>query len=115
MTASRNGGSGQWTTASPFSTGGESTVRVRRLVLVYAPQTSASTIATLTREPVEIGREPRGPHALTIPDTEVSRVHAAAEYDDGDDAWSIVDRGSRNGIYVDGVKASRARLVDGSV
>ena len=103
------------TTASPFSTGGEGTIRVRRLVLVYAPQTSAATIATLIREPVEIGREPHGTHALVIPDTEVSRVHAAAEYDEGDDAWSIVDRGSRNGIYVDGVKTTRARLADGSV
>jgi DNA-binding NtrC family response regulator len=82
---------------------------------VFAPETSSASIATLTRESIEIGREPSGAHALTVPDREVSRVHAAAEYDEAEDAWWIVDRGSRNGILVDGVKTARAKLRHGSV
>src|SRR5207247_5437514 len=52
--------------------------RVRRLVLVFAPEISSAAIAPLVREVVEIGREPAAAKALTVPDREVSRVHAAA-------------------------------------
>ncbi len=49
---------------------------------------------------------------LTILHSSVSLVHAAIERDG--DGWSLVDRGSRNGTFLDGVRVERAALGDGA-
>jgi transcriptional regulator with GAF, ATPase, and Fis domain len=113
--SNERGSSTHLTTASPLSTEGTDVVRIRRLVLVFAPESTASASVMLATDSVAIGREPTGPGALTIPDTEVSRVHAVAELDPAEDRYWIVDRESRNGIFVNGVKALRAPLVHGTV
>lgn len=45
---------------------------------------------------------------LVITDPAVSRRHAEIQWHDG--AWQLLDTGSRNGTYLDGVKVHEARL-----
>ncbi len=63
----------------------------------------------LGEEPVAVGR---GVHnQVRILDTEVSRQHAAIEYQNG--AYILTDRGSSNGTFVNGVPIRTRRLVHG--
>jgi len=61
---------------------------------------------------IEIGRIG---HATTLglTDPEVSRLHATVVPDG--DGWAVVDHGSHNGTYVDGVRSERAALRDGTL
>src|SRR4051794_31947202 len=99
-------------TATPVPARGHSAARVQ-VVRVLPVGGRRPTTAMLDGIVVEIGREGhvRGPLALA--DGEASRQHAALERDDH--GWSIVDRGSRNGTFVDGVRIDRAALRDGAV
>jgi sigma-54 dependent transcriptional regulator, acetoin dehydrogenase operon transcriptional activator AcoR len=98
------------TTTSP-PPHGIGTVHVR--VLHVLPVGGETARTQVLDEALPIGREGcvEGPLALT--DSEVSRHHATIERA-GDD-WYVTDRGSRNGTFVDGARAERARLVDGTV
>ncbi len=70
---------------------------------------------TLSTRPVGIGREEGDDVGLAIPDTQISRLHARVEHDAGADAYVISDAGSRNGVYVQGVRVERAPLRHGHV
>jgi len=65
----------------------------------------------LKREPTHIGRLPRNTIQLPFPD--VSREHATILPEGS--RYKIVDRGSENGIYVNGQKVSEHLLADGDV
>jgi transcriptional regulator with GAF, ATPase, and Fis domain len=67
----------------------------------------------LGKDPVPIGRDGHVTGPLALADTEVSRHHATMELHD--DRWVVVDHASRNGTFVDGARASIARLSSGAV
>ena len=60
----------------------------------------------VSQTPFTIGR--KADRNLAIPDTRVSREHAAIVYDNG--GYYIVDQGGRTGVYVNGVRRERHRL-----
>ena len=62
---------------------------------------------------LEIGREGHVSGPLALSDSEISRRHAVIARDG--EAWTIVDQGSRNGTFVDGVRTDRAILRHGTV
>ncbi|HKC25204.1 MAG TPA: FHA domain-containing protein [Thermoanaerobaculia bacterium] len=65
----------------------------------------------LKREPTHIGRLPRNTIQLPFPD--VSREHATILPEGS--RYKIVDRGSENGIYVNGARVTEHLLADGDV
>ena len=52
---------------------------------------------TVERQPITIGRSPRGTPALVILASSVSKEHARVEL--GDQGWTLTDLYSDNGIY----------------
>lgn len=62
-------------------------------------------------DPTTIGRS-LGECDLTLLHSSISLVHAALERDG--DGWRIVDKGSRNGTFVDSARVESARLSDGA-
>jgi hypothetical protein len=62
-------------------------------------------------DPTIIGRS-LGECDLTLLHSSISLVHAAIERDG--DGWRIVDKGSRNGTFVDSARVESARLSDGA-
>ncbi len=84
-----------------------------QLIVVFSVDPVTPPTMPLLREPILIGREP-GPGGMQIADRRVSRVHVAVTPEPGG-GWSVVDRGSRNGVLVDGVRVERAPLVPGRV
>jgi transcriptional regulator with GAF, ATPase, and Fis domain len=100
------------TITSPEAEGDPGTVRVQRVVVVYAPAPPVRSALVLGADPVVVGREP-GDGGLALPDEEVSRQHVRLERDE--DGWQLVDLGSRNGVHVDGVRVERAALGHGAV
>jgi DNA-binding NtrC family response regulator len=92
---------------------GDEALRVRQLVAVFAPDRQLPPPITLGDSPLLIGRERDA--ALVLEDVDVSRRHAEVRYDGRADAWVIRDCGSRNGLWVDGVRVGRSPLVHGTV
>ena len=70
----------------------------------------------LTSSPVRVGRA-RDNDLIIGTDIpawhSVSRHHARICYDPQTGRWMIQDEGSRNGVYVDGVRTDRSTLTDG--
>jgi pSer/pThr/pTyr-binding forkhead associated (FHA) protein len=64
---------------------------------------------TLTGDPTDLGRHPD--NHVVLSDRSVSKFHARVEYVDGE--WSIEDRGSSNGVKVNGDRSRRITLHDG--
>jgi pSer/pThr/pTyr-binding forkhead associated (FHA) protein len=62
-------------------------------------------------DPTIIGRS-IGECDLTLLHSSISLIHAAIEKDG--DGWRIVDKGSRNGTFVDSARVESARLSDGA-
>ncbi|HEX2687578.1 MAG TPA: sigma 54-interacting transcriptional regulator [Kofleriaceae bacterium] len=87
--------------------------RVRQLVVVFAPDRQIPPPMALEGGPLRIGRDRDA--ALVLEDGDVSRNHAEARYDDAIDRWVVRDCGSRNGLWVNGVRVERAELVHGMV
>jgi transcriptional regulator with GAF, ATPase, and Fis domain len=100
------------TVTTPRRRGPASTPSARRLLIAFAPGPVASRLVQLGAAPVVVGREPGS--GVTLADSEVSRQHARIEVDAGG-VHHIVDLDSRNGVFVDGLRAKRAPLRDGSV
>jgi len=92
---------------------GDEAQRVRQLVAVFAPNRQLPPPVTLGDGPLLIGRERDA--AVVLEDEEVSRRHAEVRYDGRADVWVIRDCGSRNGLWVDGLRVGRAALVHGTV
>ena len=94
---------------------GNQKLRIRQAVVVFAPEASVARSALLDGASVALGRDPPGAHALRVADKEASRHHCSIEYDAERDVFAVVDCGSRNGTYVDGVRTPRAEVRQGSV
>jgi hypothetical protein len=75
------------------------------LVLVYATEPAQAAHA-FTRAHAWIGRDPASDVCLAL--SGVSRVHASLHYREG--TWILRDHGSRNGVYVDGVRVAEVGL-----
>ena len=102
-------------TSPGFESGGGRTV-VRALYLVFAPGPVASVMIPLERATAVIGREAGPDVDIVVSDPEISRVHARLERDDAGGTYRIVDCGSRNGLWVDGVRVEQQHaLRHGSV
>src|SRR2546430_17500165 len=99
-------------TATSTPTRGPGVARVR-VVRVLPVDGRRPATAMLEGAPLVIGREGHVQGPLAIADSEASRQHAVIE--PGGDGWVVVDQGSRNGTFVDGVRADRAALRDGTV
>ncbi|KAB2908473.1 MAG: FHA domain-containing protein [Kofleriaceae bacterium] len=91
-----------------------SAIRVRQLRVVHAPRAGRWAMSTVGRSPVEIGRIGQTQSPLALDDKEVSRLHAVVE-PDGAGGYRIVDRGSRNGTFVNGQKVQTAKVEHGAV
>jgi transcriptional regulator with GAF, ATPase, and Fis domain len=94
---------------------GHGRLRIRQALVVFAPETTGTRSVLLDTSPVAVGREPPGAHALRLADKEASRHHCTIEHDAARDVFVVADGGSRNGTYVDGVRAARADVRHGSV
>jgi transcriptional regulator with GAF, ATPase, and Fis domain len=104
--------------SAPTETGAPSwlapgAARLEQLHLVFSPRKGGGATVTLGAEPLVVGRDPEGEHILRLDDAQVSRSHVRVER--GAAGAEIVDLGSRNGVYVDGVRRERGPLRHGSV
>src|SRR5262245_36290652 len=74
-----------------------------------------STVRIVERGGLEIGRAVERPEDIGLEDDpQVSRVHAAIELATSGKMF-VVDRESRNGVFVNGNRTTRAELEDGDV
>jgi len=83
----------------------------RGAIEVRYPSGKTETVE-LDREPVSMGRADG--NSLVLDDTMASRFHARVEYAD-DEGWVVVDRGSKNGTFMNGEQVSRTVLADGDM
>src|SRR5207344_2819499 len=96
-------------TSPPARVGG----RVRMRLLRVLPVAGARPVTVaVDQAPIEIGRIGHA-RSLAFTDPEISRLHAMV-IPDGD-GWVVVDQGSHNGTFVDGVRTPRAALRDGTL
>jgi transcriptional regulator with GAF, ATPase, and Fis domain len=87
--------------------------RVRMRLLRVLPVAGARPVTVaVDQAPIEIGRIGHA-RSLALTDPEVSRLHALVIAEG--DGWVVVDQGSHNGTFVDGVRTPRAALRDGSL
>jgi transcriptional regulator with GAF, ATPase, and Fis domain len=86
-------------------------LRVRLLRVLPVAGARPATIA-VDGTPLELGRVGHA-RGLAVTDPEVSRLHALVVPEG--DGWAIVDQGSHNGTFVDGVRCERAALRDGAL
>ena len=82
----------------------------RAALIVQRPGEPPRTIE-LTREPFTIGRHPTNQLSIDVPT--ISAEHARIEYRDG--AHHVIDRGSRNGTYINGQRITACALRDGDI
>jgi DNA-binding NtrC family response regulator len=104
------------TLTSPDLDGGSGgTARVRHVHVVLAPKELGRSMVPLFGDSLVVGRDEGQPGTLSLPDHECSRQHARFERDPARDVWRVVDLGSRNGVWVDGVRTEAADLLPGTV
>jgi DNA-binding NtrC family response regulator len=89
--------------------------RVRQVVVVATPVPAELKWYLLDEEPLSLGRSPEGRRPVALPDDKASRSHAVIERDASSDGYVLVDRGSHNGTFLNGVRIDRAPLSGGSV
>jgi ABC-type multidrug transport system ATPase subunit/ABC-type multidrug transport system permease subunit len=82
----------------------------RATLTVRLPDGRVRTLA-LTREPLAIGRHPTNQLVLDVPT--VSAEHAMIEYRAG--VYHLIDRGSRNGTFLNGQRITEVDLNDGDL
>jgi hypothetical protein len=86
---------------------------VARLVVVRSPVLRAGDEYTLDSEPLTAGRG--GQNELALPDDEFASARHARFEPRADDVW-LVDLGSTNGTFVNGIRVQRERrLAHGDV
>jgi pSer/pThr/pTyr-binding forkhead associated (FHA) protein len=88
-------------------------ILIRQIRVVHAPVLPKRAVAILESSSIVIGRESDDEVGIGIPDREISRRHAVLELEGG--TWFARDLESRNGLFVNGVRETRAALRDGSV
>jgi DNA-binding NtrC family response regulator len=102
--SSEQGGVGGLITRSTEGELTSGSIAVRQLRVVFGDEGVGGRTILLRGERIYLGREP-GPDGFAIDASEVSRRHASLERGAADgDAWTIADCGSRNGVFVDGVR-----------
>ncbi|HTP08882.1 MAG TPA: FHA domain-containing protein [Anaerolineae bacterium] len=82
----------------------------RATLTVRLPDGRVRTLA-LSRDPLTIGRHPTNQLVVDVPT--VSAEHALVEYRAG--AYHLIDRGSRNGTFVNGQRIDETDLTDGDL
>ncbi len=110
-------------TTAPLSTtrekeGGESGKRrIPTLTLLYSPQRGVVGEAPrrIGRGGIQLGRDPTYEDIHLGHDPTLSRLHATVRGRDRGQHAEVVDEGSSNGTYVNGVRVSRATLADGDL
>ncbi|MCK6547782.1 sigma 54-interacting transcriptional regulator [Myxococcota bacterium] len=90
--------------------------RARYLVHVYraGDEHPEPTRHRLTGRGLVLGRRP-GPGGVELHDTAVSREHAELVHDRASDTYRVVDRDSRNGTFVGGLRVQSRELAHGAV
>jgi ABC transport system ATP-binding/permease protein len=97
--------------ASPPSSAGAQLLAASRATLTARlPDGHVRTLA-LSRDPLTIGRHPTNQLVVDVP--AVSSEHARVEYHAG--VYHLVDRGSRNGTFVNGQRIDEIDLKDGNL
>jgi transcriptional regulator with GAF, ATPase, and Fis domain len=86
---------------------------LHELRVVFSVGAFEPSAVRLEQSPLAIGRDPPDGVAITLEDRRVSRVHAVVEREAG--GWVAHDQGSRNGTWVNGLRAERAPLEHGSL
>jgi ABC-type multidrug transport system ATPase subunit/ABC-type multidrug transport system permease subunit len=94
----------------PASAGTQLLAASRATLTVRLPDGRVRTLA-LTREPLAIGRHPTNQLVLDVPT--VSAEHAMIEYRAG--VYHLIDRGSRNGTFLNGQRITEVDLNDGDL
>lgn len=110
-------------TTAPLSTtrekeGGESGKRrIPTLTLLYSPQRGIVGEAPrqIGRGGIQLGRDPTHDDVHLGHDPTLSRLHATVRGRDRGHRAEVVDEGSSNGTYVNGVRVARAVLEDGDL
>lgn len=89
----------------------------RALRLLYSGRLGVVQEAprAISADAIAIGRAPPAPGICLPDDDRVSRVHAIVRKSAASDELCILDNGSRNGIFVNGARASETVLHDGDV
>lgn len=92
--------------------------KMRVVELVFGPivgRPGAKLRWTLDGANRVIGRAPDSRGGITLEDTRASREHAELVFDRATGNYRLLDRGSRNGTFLDGKKIDAAPLEHGSV
>jgi transcriptional regulator with GAF, ATPase, and Fis domain len=101
------------TAAAASSSDHEVAVRQARVVFSGGQRPDVRLVG-LHERAITVGRATDA--GLCLPDSECSRIHAELRPVAGEpEAWEVVDRGSRNGLFVDGRRTEGARLEHGTV
>lgn len=85
------------------------------LRIVHGPEEAGQTLAVPGGHEVRIGREADASVDIVLPDARVSRLHAALLAGVGDDYVTITDRGSSNGVFLNGRRVERAEVRQGDM
>ncbi len=85
------------------------------LRVVHGPAEAGPTLIVPGGREVRIGREPDPSVDIVLPDARVSRDHAALVGGVGDDYVTIIDRGSSNGVFLNGRRVDRAEVRPGDM
>jgi transcriptional regulator with GAF, ATPase, and Fis domain len=88
-------------------------VQLRQVRVVHAPVLPKRSVAILESAPLIVGRESDEEVGMAIADREISRRHVAFELEG--DTWYLRDLESRNGMFVNGTRATRVALHDNAV
>src|SRR5262249_13079607 len=100
-------------TEPSHSTAGGLPLRVRQLKIVFSARPPAARSIPLEGEAIAFGRDPGPGRHVVLGHAQASRLHAVLEPAAG--GWAVVDRGSKNGTFVDGARVERAVLAPGAV
>ncbi|XP_027008613.2 angiogenic factor with G patch and FHA domains 1 isoform X1 [Tachysurus fulvidraco] len=74
-----------------------------RVIVVRSPVLQHGTLFILTADSIAtIGREKDMDHAIRIPEIGVSKCHAEVYFDQDQQCYMLVDRGSQNGTVING-------------
>jgi ABC transport system ATP-binding/permease protein len=95
---------------APALSGTQLVVGPPATLIVRLPPDRVRTF-TLTHDPLSIGRHPTNQLVIDVPT--VSAEHALIEYQAG--RYRVIDRGSRNGTFVNGQRITEIELNDGDL
>ncbi len=95
----------------PSSIAGTQLLAASRATLTVRLSDGRTRSLALTRDPLTIGRHPTNQLVIDVPT--ISAEHAVVEYRAG--VYHLIDRGSRNGTFVNGQRIDQIDLNDGDL